>query len=276
MEKLMKILVMLMAFFMVMPQSVSAQKKEKKEKKKFEWVMPDLSGNETIDSYLLACDSLWTKVQNYAENMTTYVFKTDSIYSKQTGKWYIESHMENAEGKYLTRAASNWQLVEAIVSGTNVALEGVQIGAQTVSATTELPKLGLKALSYAKYVKVGPNIIGKATNEIKELATLRRSQWQQWKEMKNNAIDPETLGIWDEEALTIKRKCCFIKEIDDKDPAYLILTEKYEQMTEEEKDALAENQANKMKDVSILPEEEGKTIEGEINDESFEKAMEQA
>lgn len=242
-----KVLVALLAILVMAPMAVEA-KKEKKAKKKYEWKMPEqLSGNETIDSYLLSCDTLWNDIQKYNENMTTYIFKTDTF--SVNGDLYVMSHMENASGEYLTRAAANWQLVEAVTLGIGIVADGVSIGAQTVSATAALPELGLGALSYAKYVKAGPNIIALAGKEIKELAALRRSQWQQWKSMKDGALDASSLGIWTEEQAKTYEKCCFIKKYEG-DTALI---------SEEVAKARAEQLA--AQELTIAPEDEAQKLE---------------
>lgn len=250
MKKLMKVLVAFLAIAMMAPMAVEAkkEKKDKKDKKKYEWKMPDqLTGNEIIDSYLLSCDTLWNDIQKYNESMTTYTFKTDTF--AVGGELYVMSHMENAQGEYLTRAAANWQLVEAISIGVEIVADGALIGLQTANATLELPKLGLGALSYAKYVKAGPNIIALAGKEIKELASIRRAQWQQWKAMKEGAIDASTLGIWSADQAEKLQKSCFIK--------------KYEGDTALISEELAKQKAEQLiaQEIALAPEDEAQKLD---------------
>ncbi len=250
MKKLTKIVIALLAILMVAPMGVEAAKKDKKkgEKKKYEWQMPDqLSGNAIVDEYLLSCDTLWNEIQKYNEDMTTYIFKTDTF--AVNGEIYVMSHMENAEGQYLTRGAANWQLFEAVTIGVEIVADGVLIGLQTANATLELPNLGLGALSYAKYVKAGPNIIALAGKEIKELANIRRAQWQQWKSMKDEAIDASTLGIWTPEQVELLQKSCFIK--------------KYEGDTALISDEVAKQKAEQLiaQEITLAPEDEAQKLE---------------
>ncbi len=249
MKKLTKVLVAILAITVMAPMAVEAKKeKKKKDKKKYEWKMPDqLSGNETIDTYLLSCDTLWNDIQKYNESMTTYIFKTDTF--AVNGEIYVMSHMENAQGEYLTRAAANWQLVEAITLGVDIVADGVDIGLQTATATLALPELGLGALSYGKYVKAGPNIIALAGKEIKELASIRRAQWQQWKAMKEGAIDASTLGIWTPEQVEVLQKSCFIK--------------KYEGDTALISEELAKQKAEQViaQEITLAPEEEAQKLD---------------
>lgn len=257
MKTLSKVMIALMAMLMMVPMGVTAQKKEKKkkEKKAYEWKMPEqLSGDATIDEYLLSCDTLWNKVQSYTENMTTYIYKVDTLWNVN-GAHYIMAHMETTGGQYLTRSAANWQLVEAITTGAEIVLDATNIGLQTASATMSLPNLGLKALSYAKYVKAGPNIIAKAGKEIKELASFRRSQWQSWKAMKTDAVDASTLGLWNEEQLKALEKCCFIKKLD---------TTTARELTPEE--LAAQEQLTGGLNITVAPEVEGQTLDNEPDD----------
>ena len=254
MKTITKVMIAIMAMLVLNPMGVTAQKK-KKEKKAYQWEMPaELSGDQTVDTYLLSCDTLWNKVQLYTENMTTYIYKVDTLWNVN-GAHYIMAHMETADGQYLTRSAANWQLVEAITTGADIVLDATNIGLQTANATMALPNLGLKAISYAKYVKAGPNIIAKAGKEIKELASFRRSQWQSWKAMKINAVDASTLGLWNEEQLKALEKCCFIKVLD---------TTTARELTPEE--LAAQEQLTGSLNITVAPEEEGKTLDNEPDD----------
>lgn len=214
----------LLAALLVMPASVNGQekkKKKKKQKKEFVWDWDKKkSGNEDVDSYLMACDSLWTKMSQYQESITAYEMKEDTL--DWGGNEYLVMHMETADGKLLTKGATNWQLVESVSTGMMIVANSVQIGAQTTSATLALPKLGLNAFSYGKYVKAGPLIIAKAGKEIKEIVLLRKEQMSKWKAMKEAAIDPRTLNLpMDEETMKKFEKCYFIREIPEDEPGAL-------------------------------------------------------
>lgn len=246
----------MLAIVMLLPLSAEAAKKEKKkkEKKAYEWVLPELSGNADFDYYLLSCDTVWNDVQTAAENMNTYTFKTDTIYNVN-GADYVMAHMEDASGAYLTRSAVNWQLVEAIMTGTGIVLDIANIGILTASATTALPELGLKALSYGKYLKSGPKVIERCGNEIKEITAVRRQQYQQWKAMKEGAIDATTLGIWNDEQVKALSKCCFITKLD---------TSTSRELTPDE--VAAQEALMGGLNITVAPEIEGQTLDQEPED----------
>jgi len=249
MRKLTKTLIAILAVLVMAPMGAEAKKeKKRKERKEYEWKMPDkLSGNAVVDEYLLSCDTLWNDIQKYNESMTTYEFKSDTF--AVNGDIYIMSHMENAQGQYLTRAAANWQLFEAVTLGVSIVADGVLIGLQTANATLELPNLGLGALSYARYVKAGPNIIRLAGEEIKELASIRRGHWQQWKAMKEGAIDAKSLGIWTPEQAEVLQKSCFIKKYEG-DTALIS-----EEVTKQKAEQLI------AQEIALAPEDEAKKLE---------------
>lgn len=237
-------LIVLLGCSFLMPDNVQAQKKKKK--KKFEWKWDGkLSGNETVDQYLLSCDTLWTKIQNYREQIDQFDYKEDTLYAIQGTDTiiYLAVHLENKEGQLFSRGTANWQLAQSIISGVNIVLESMQIGLQTASATLELPKLGFGALSYAKYVKAGPNIIAIGTKEIKEIVQQRKYQWGQWKQAKEGAIEDLSTIDWNAlecpEGLSMDNlnKCYFIKKIDPQSETYIVMQEVYNNKTPEERNA---------------------------------------
>lgn len=255
MKTLKKVMLAMLAVMMMVPMSAEASsQKKKKEKKKFEWVMPELTGNESFDQYLLSCDTIWNRTKVVAENMHTYTFKTDTLRGIN-GSDYVMAHMEDASGAYLTRGAVTWQLIEAIKEGAGIVLDIANIGVLTAAATTALPGLGVKALSYGKYLKSGPKIIQGCGSEIKEIAAVRRQQYQQWKSMKEGAIDASTLGIWNEEQLESLSKCCFITKLD---------TTTSRELTPEE--VAAQEALMGGLNISVAPEVLGQTLDAEPED----------
>ena len=266
MKNLTKLMIALLAILVVLPAGLGANtldKKKDKKKKPFKWELPaTLSGNKDVDEYLLSCDTLWTRIQSYTENMTTYEYKEDTLWNIN-GSNYVVAHMENDKGEYLTRGAVNWQLVEAVTTGVNIVLDATNLGLQTALATASLPSLGLKAISFAKYIKAGPVIIGKGGKEIKELATLRRSQYQSWKALKKGAIDAETLGIWNEKQLADLKKCCFVKKLD-------ITTSR--ELTDAEK--AAQEKLTGSLDITVAPELEGQSLDKDMEDLDIDAMIE--
>ncbi len=165
------------------PSWVGAQD-GKKEKKKAEWKMPEkLSGNAIIDTYLLSCDTLNTRVQEYNENITYYrVVAIETVDDNgqpvlnEDGTRKKEVQIVD-DNNVVRNSAQVWQqYTDWILTGTSITADCVSIAAQTISATAELPKLGLGALTYAKYVKAGPNIIAKAGTEVKEIVASIKEQ----------------------------------------------------------------------------------------------------
>lgn len=262
----------LLAALLVMPASVNGQekkKKKKKQKKEFVWDWDKKkSGNEDVDSYLMACDSLWTKMSQYQENITAYEMKEDTLLVGDD--FYQVLHMENAEGKLLTKGAVNWQLVESVSTGLMIVANSVQIGTQTATATLALPKLGLSAFSYGKYVKAGPLIIAKAGKEIKDIVLMRKEQMSKWKSMKEAAVDPRILNLnLDEASLKKMEKCFFVRKIEEKETGYDEVKTQYSQRPKEEIDQKNKTFADNLSNSEELPENE----DNHISDDDFnEKA----
>ncbi|MCI1647163.1 MAG: hypothetical protein LKI39_02385 [Bacteroides sp.] len=264
MKKITFAVVVLLTILMVVPTTMYAQKK-KKEKKKFEWVMPTASGNKDFDDYLYACDSLWTKMGLYQESITSYQLREDTIKTADS-KIYILSHMENADGKLMTKGAANWQLAESVLAGVSILTNSMQITAQTASATAALPSLGLKAFSYGKYVKAGPLIVGKAGKEIKELVLKRKEQMKKWKDMKNKNVDPSSLGLTlNDNVLSNIQKSYFIKEFKPEDTGYDETVTLWANKTDEEITASVNDIITGIDAKTVLPEEAGKTLD-EVKD----------
>ena len=156
-----------------------AQKKEKKEKKQktektYEWNWDGTrSGNQKVDDYLMTIDTLWNKIQNYSELMDAYDFHQDTITIND--QHYIAAYMTTDNGSLVTRATCTWQIVTSIGNGISIGSQAIKAGAMGASAATALPSLGLKAMSYGKYLKGAPNIISMATKEIKEVVGVQKA-----------------------------------------------------------------------------------------------------
>lgn len=271
MKKLNCMLAVLLAVLVMVPTSMNAQdnKKKKKAKKEFVWDWDHVkSGNKDVDEYLMACDTLWNDITQYQENITAYEYKEDTL--KWGDKYYIMAWMQTKDNALLTKGAANWQLVESITSGISIVTNSVQIAAQTATATMSLPSLGLKALSYGKYVKAGPMIIGKAGKEIKEIVLLRKEQMNKWKAMRQDAIDPATVFTDMDPALLDKlSKSYFIKELKPEEAGYDEIKTIMEQKSSEE---LMQDSKDKFAEINgktVLPEMAGKTLNDD--DDAFMK-----
>ena len=65
------------------------------------------------------------------------------------------------------------------------------MGVYTAAATAALPSLGLKSLSYGKYLKAGPNSIAAGGKEMKRIYTTARKQATQIKDLKAGIVDDD-------------------------------------------------------------------------------------
>lgn len=271
MKKFNYLLAVLLAVLVVIPTSMNAQgnKKKKKAKKEFVWDWDHKkSGNEDVDAYLMACDTLWNNITQYQENITAYEFKEDTF--KLGDKYYVQAWMQTKDNALLTKAAANWQLVESVTSGISIVANSVQIAAQTASATMALPSLGLKAFSYGKYVKAGPVIIGKAGKEIKEIVVLRKEQMNKWKAIRKDAIDPTTLfPDMDPTLLNKLSKSYFIKELKPEEAGYDEIKTVMEQKSPEELEQAQKDWLAALEAKTELPEDAQKTLNDD--DDAFMK-----
>ena len=158
------------------------KKKEQKEKKKIEWVMPELTGNKDFDDYLLFCDTLYNRITQYSDSITFFhlqpVVDRDAngkAIPTETGDT-IRRYIADADGTLRSTISAAVQLMDLIVTGVNLTADFVSMGAHTTAATAALPSLGLKTISYAKYLKMGPKIIGMGGAEVKEIVQKYKEQ----------------------------------------------------------------------------------------------------
>lgn len=165
----MKKLIFLMACLFAMTSVMPVQaKKEKKEKKEFEWKMPELSGNADFDKYLLTCDTLYNRINTYRDSVVFYhVVKYPEV--DALGDTIYQLKVQDQYGNYRGTGLAAMQYANLALQGTSLLADLVSITAETASATATLPSLGLKALSYGKYVKAGPKIVSMGTKEIKAI-----------------------------------------------------------------------------------------------------------
>lgn len=186
-EKITSLLVMIM---LLVPYGLQAQKKDKKEKSKFVWELPELTGNESFDTYLLTCDTLYSRIQAYNDSIVYYkVIQTDSGQKDDTGKPLYEYAIVDDEGNVRNTGRALLQYTDFILTGTNITLDCASLSLHTASATLALPSLGLKALSYGKYVKSGPRIVGMGAQEIKEIVTSCKAQAKAIRALKKSSTN---------------------------------------------------------------------------------------
>ena len=264
-----------MCMFIAMPLSVNArtEKKEKNEKKPYEWNWDKkLSGNETVDGYLLSVDSLWYQIKEVTELTANYQFKVDTLRVKD--EYYTLAYMLDNEGNYITRGTVNWQFATVTLMSADIATKGALAAVQSAAATASLPALGLKGLSYAKYVKAGPNIVGMATKGIKNIWGISVAQAKRWNAMKKNAIeDPKSTGLTFSEAQMEKlNKCCYLTKIDITTPEGQAIKEIMEKKTEEQISAEEALCLNSLETKNITQEDKSKYTD-DLDESELDKFM---
>lgn len=266
-----KFAMLLLAMLVAMPSEINAAK-EKKEKKPYEWNWDKkLSGNKGVDDYLLAVDSIWYKMKDLNMAMERYEYKEDTI--MKNGKIYVAAHMEDPEGNYVTRGTVNWQFAQTTTLSADIVLEATQIALQTATATMSLPSLGMGALTYGKYVKAGPKVLGMATTGIKDIWHVAVAQAKRWNKMKKESVDPT--AVWGE--LTDKQKevcnkCLYIREVNDPEEFKTIEKILRANKSQEQLDAEAEAYTNELANANVSEEEKGKTLDnwGDDNLKDFQ------
>ena len=269
-QNVLKFAALLICMLIVAPSGFAKEKKEKKEKKEFEWTWDKtLSGNESMDGYLLAVDSIWYKMQDLKSMVETYTYKEDTICVD--GKYYLAAHMEDTEGKYVTRGTVNWQFVNSIMLSTDIVLDATNVGLQTANATLALTSMGLKGLSYAKYLKAGPKVLGLATSGVKDVWKKTKAQSKRWAGMKKASVDADSLG-WtlSDQQKDVINKCIYIIEIKDVDEEYVTIKEIFSNKTEDQIKEEQEKYLNDLSSATVLPEDEKKSIDN-IDESELDK-----
>ena len=215
MNKLFIVTLALLTFGSQLQVQAAKDKKQKKELK-WDWDGKTLSGNAEIDTYLKKIDTLYNKVNTYKDGIESYTMAPPTQFTLEDGNTYEICYMTNKEGQLVTRGTVNWQCVQAIMQGTNIVLDMTNAGLLSAGAALALPNLGLKALSFSKYVKGGPAVISAGTKAIKDV----RKKWiknsQRWKEVKQDAVpNAKSLkipGMTDALAEKLD-KCVYIKKV---------------------------------------------------------------
>ena len=244
MNKLFQMLLVAMAITVAMPTmaqedkaALKAKKAEEKAAKKeanakkrrekinsYVWNWDGtLSGNETFDSYLKTVTDINNDIKEFESMFVGYVYNQDTVQIKD--KYYIMAYMTDSAGNMITRNTTNWQIANSVAAGTAIVLEATTASLATASATLALTEMGLGAIAFAPYIKGGPMIIAKGMQQIGDIAKLNKTIARQWKAAKNGAIDPATLGVFDDDVIKKMNKCCYFKEIADTDPIYAVASE---------------------------------------------------
>lgn len=189
MKKLFTLIACAIAMGMMMPSTAFAgKKKEKKEKKPYEWVMPELTGNESFDEYLLKCDTMYNQIRSYCDSIVFYEIAEITVID-ENGEKDIKYQVVDEAGNLRSSNLAFKQNLDLVMAYPEIALDMTSMAAYTASATAALPSLGLNALSYGKYVKAGPKIIGMGGSEMKKIYKKARAQAKQIKALKAGKID---------------------------------------------------------------------------------------
>lgn len=179
----------------VFPDSLSAQKKEKKkkEKKEFVWALPDPSGDENIDDYLLSCDTLYHKITTYKDSLSHYKYQ-EAAFTVDGKDYLFKCMIDSVNNQFLSYGMGRWQVAQGIMAGANIVLDATTLSMKTATAALSLPGLGLKAMKYFKPVKdLGPHVIGMGLKEIPAIKKECQNTMRKYGNAKKTAIAPEAL-----------------------------------------------------------------------------------
>lgn len=179
----------------VFPNSLSAQKKEKKKKakKEFVWELPDPSGDENIDDYLLSCDTLYHKITTYKDSLSHYKYQ-EAAFTVDGKDYLFKCMIDSVNNQFLSYGMGRWQVAQGIMAGANIVLDATTLSMKTATAALSLPSLGLKAMKYFKPVKdLGPHVIGMGLKEIPAIKKECQNTMRKYGNAKKTAIAPEAL-----------------------------------------------------------------------------------
>lgn len=269
MKKLYALALLAMAMLAIMPATA---KDNKKEKKAYEWKWDGTkSGDDNVDQYLMSVDSIWTNMQEFHKSVDTYTYVEDTI--SVNGKYYIQAYMVDTNGALLTRGGVNWQFANCAMLSFRIVSQAALAATQSANATLSLPKLGLKALSFGKYVKAGPIICTKAPGEIKAVWSIRKQQMKRWRGLKAGAIDASTVFTSMTDAQKkIYGKCVYIREVKTTEAEYQEIKTVMSAKSEEELNKESQASFDKLAQSVVLPEEAGKTLD-DLSDDAMKEYM---
>ena len=272
MKKLTSLALIAMAMLIAFPIAGVAKDNKKKEKKAYEWKWDGTkSGNETVDAYLMSVDSIWNNMSEFHKMVDTYQYKEDTLYVN--GKYYVQAYMKDDQGNLLTRGAVNWQFVNCGMLSANIISQAALAAMQSANATLALPNLGLKALSFGKYVKAGPVICTKAPKEIGLIWNIRKQQMKSWRGLKAEAIDAtKVYPNMTAEQKKLYNKCVFIREVKETAPDYQEIKTVLSAKSEDELKKESQASFDKLAQSVILPEEAGKSLD-DLSDDAMKEYM---
>lgn len=195
MKKLLTFVALSMCLGLIAPVQANnfVDKKEKKEKKKkakkpYVWVMPALTGNKDFDDYLKLCDDLNNKIVAYSDSIVFYEVAEIHVID-ESGEKDIQYHVVDSAGNLRSANKAFQQNFDLVMAYPLIALDMTNLGLASTSASLALADLGLNAISYGKYIKAGPILIGRGGKEMKEIYKRARAQAKQIKALKEGKID---------------------------------------------------------------------------------------
>lgn len=195
-----QITVCLLALLILFPVAMQADKKEKKPKKPLVWEMPELTGNESFDEFLLYCDTVWNRLQTIEENIPYYSVR--KIVNIETGDSCYA--VVDSLGNIRSTSKAYSQYVNAAGAAVTLSTDCAMIATLSAAAGLTLPSLGTKMFSYSKYVKIGGQLAIECPKKIALMIKHFNQQKKAIKAYKQNfdettgtikdpTIDPDTL-----------------------------------------------------------------------------------
>lgn len=181
MRNVIKALVIMTALLVAVPSMAA-----KKEKKVVDWKdgkMPELTDIEAIDRYLLTCDTLIQDLKVLEETLVWYTVEKVQVTEKD-GSISETYHVVDQNGNLRGKDSALKQTIDVIGTCTLLPLKAANISMMSAAYTAALPQLKLKALSYAKYSKLGAQLAGKCTTEVVDILKRLRQQGKEIRALK--------------------------------------------------------------------------------------------
>lgn len=236
MKKQLLLTLCVVALGVLFSQTTWAEKKSKKESKPYEWKMPALTGNADFDRYLLKCDTINKRISSYCDGITFYQMRPVVVTENgQEGEQEIDRQWCMIDPETNTLRSSNAafkQNLDIVLSYPALLLEMTSLATYTASATTALPSLGLKSVSYAKYLKAGPKMIAAGGAEMKKIYKAARAQAKQIKDLKAGKVDDDYARNAEVEASSVDAGSASMATLISTQPVYIAKTSFEQQMGE--------------------------------------------
>lgn len=175
-------------FLCPVDSAAQRRRRDRSESEPFQWVMPPLSGNESVDLYLKSCDDTWNQTLEWTKSLTMY--HIDTTYVKgDDGVTYKAFSLVDQNGERRSTSRVILQNIDLVLVGTNLILSMTDVGLGMASATLSLPELGLKAFEYGKYLKQGAQLLRECGQEVGRIVKEKKAETAAIKSMKQNAVD---------------------------------------------------------------------------------------